>query len=688
MAGTTLEIFPGQRKRSTSLSRHPRTPVRDFVPAVGLVLLLIAAAQLVLPSAAGAISLNPIDWIGKGIDVVTGGVTGGVASIGASVVVKGFIAILNSLFSGLEAHITLKILTWLTSSDAQSGGHVATLYSLTSGMAIGLLGAVLTVSFLRYWLSGLSLSGRGGFEAVEALLRTIAAVAGLLVWPFVFRQLIALGNVSSATILGDPALRSEIAKIINTVVFVTFTPTGVLGLFVSIVLAVAGALLFLGLLFLKVMSGAALTFLYVAMPLAIIVWPLDELAWLSRHAFRAFFALVLIPVIWALIFATFAAVSVNALEFQGASGFVNQVTQPLVAIAMLWLTVTIPRTLFKLATGGLGLTRHGGGFLSHAGSYLAARQASAFLTDRGLLPFGPGGFTNGEDAPAQPGASRGPTTDGVWTDARDPNASGGDGDPGSGSAAGNVGEVVEQLAASTAGPAAAAAEAAGAVTDAAGDSEAPADFAPAHDDGTQTGAADTEVQVPAGAVEATGPAVGRFRPARDNPALGAMSGPPQTDANQKALGETLANVRNLPPPPVEAIHAAWRNLESTSPGVHQRMRQAYDQGGANAVRLEAARLSTSDQISNAQAQDLVTTARAAEHQMIEPLLGIEAPPQVAPSSAGNVPATPVSPSPAGTPPPPSAPAAREAFTREQSAHAAERDEAWRDAGPSVQPHID
>ena len=124
----------------------------------------------------------------------------------------------------------------------------------------------------------------------------------------------------------------------------------------------------------KVLVGATVTFLYVAMPLACVVWPVDELSWLARYAVRSFVALLVVPVVWALIFATFAEVTVNALTFQGAHGFVNQITQPLVAIAMLWMAVTIPRTLFKLASGSLGLGRHGGGFFSRAGSYMIARQ--------------------------------------------------------------------------------------------------------------------------------------------------------------------------------------------------------------------------------------------------------------------------------------------------------------------------
>ena len=661
------------RPRRPTLARHRGRRIRafahDYAPSIAVAALLVAVTQallLALPSSASALDLNPIHWVAS-----LGGLA---ASLGSDVVVKGFVAILNSLFSGLEARLTLSVLTWLTSIDNQSGGHIASLYSLTSGMAIGLLGAVMTVSVVRYWLSGLSMSGSGGFEAVEGLLRTLAAVGALLAWPFLFNQLIAISNIASATVLGDEALRHEIATIINTVVFVTFAPGGEVGLFISIVVAVAGALLFLGLLFLKVMVGAAITFLYIAMPLAIILWPIDELAWLARYAARAFISLLIVPVVWALIFATFAAVSVDALNFQGAHGFVNQVTQPLVAIAMLWLTVTIPRTLFKLASGGLGMGRHSGGFVSHAGSFLAARQASEFLTESGMMPFGRNGFASQSDGAQSQSKGAGSTQEGPQSDGGGPS---GDAAPGGGDAAAvaapAVAEVVEQLAAASGGPAAAAAEVASVGAEAA---SVGADAgAPAQSD-------ERSEQPPAGSEHAVGPSVGALRPQRDNPNT-AEARPPVTPANAKVLDQALAQARNLPRPPLEAAHAAYRGLGADA---QQKMAEAYEGGGARAVQRETALMSTSDRISNAQSQDLMTMARASEHGMVESLMGLpdtesSLHAQSAPSQGTSAPAaTAYRPAVTEVPHGP--------WTPEESAHREVRDDAWRRAGPSINPRQD
>lgn len=642
----------------------------DYGPVVGAAALIVAAVQawsMFAAAPADALDLNPTHWVSS--------LTGDVAGLGSSVFVRGFVAILNSLFTGLEAKLSLQVLTWLTLTADQTGGHVAALYNLTSGMAIGLLGAVLTVSIVRYWISGLSLSGSGGFEAIEGLLRTLAAVGFLLVWPFLFGQLIAVSNIASATILGDPSLRTEVAHIINTVVLVTFAPGGAVGLFISIVVAVAGAILFLGLLFMKVMIGAAITFLFVAMPLAGILWPIDELSWVARYAVRAFVALLIVPVVWALIFATFAAVSVNALEFQGAHGFINQVTQPLVAIAMLWLTITVPRTLFKLASSGLGLGRHGGGFVSRAGSYLAARQGGEFLAAQGLLPFGRNGFATAEpSSPVRPQRS-GPTASGGLRTTTAGSTSVVGGAASAGATAGIAEAAAEIVAAGKVGGAGAAAGKASeasevGVTGTRGEEHRSAELDP-----------DRE--------EARGPAVGRTRPIRDhrNP-VGAR--PPVNPGNTAALEQAMAQSKNMPPPSVEEAHSAARRLE---PGVRQHMSDAYEQGGPKAVQREMALLLTSTQISNPQAQDFMTLARASEHGLIEGVIGVPPPSSAAPASEPppstrpSTPQPPVAPyRPGVTQQPP--PTTEPEWTPERSAHRETRDDAWRRGGTGVNPHQD
>ena len=133
------------RRRAT----HCATSCRTTGPRSAcwwLVVAAVEAASLLAPSNAQA-DLNPFHWVGSLLSGATG--------LTSSLFVRGFVAILNALFSGFEAKLTLGALTWLTSIDNQTRQATSSaLYSLTSGMSLGLLGAVLTVSIVRYWIVG------------------------------------------------------------------------------------------------------------------------------------------------------------------------------------------------------------------------------------------------------------------------------------------------------------------------------------------------------------------------------------------------------------------------------------------------------------------------------------------------------------------------------------------------------
>ena len=68
----------------------------------------------------------------------------------------------------------------------------------------------------------------------------------------------------------------------------------------------------------KIVVSASTALVFVAMPLAVMLWVIPELAWIARAAMRAFAVVLVIPLAWALCFATFAAVGVDALALKGA----------------------------------------------------------------------------------------------------------------------------------------------------------------------------------------------------------------------------------------------------------------------------------------------------------------------------------------------------------------------------------
>lgn len=372
--------------------------------AWGPVLALVGVISAVVAA------IRPTDATAAGIPLVPDAIDP-VTAIGNAVgntITKGFEDILNFLFGGIQAELSLAVLRWLTSINADTQGRVHELYKLTSGMSFGLLGAVMTVAVLRYYIAGLSQSGSGGYEAIEGFTRTIGAVLLILAWPFLFKELIALVNAASAAVLSAPSVRADLATLFRAAIVGKFS-IGPIGAFLSIITVVAGSLLFMGLILLKITLAVTTVVLYVAMPLAIILWPVSELSWIVRYVGKLFVTVLIIPVAWAILFATFAAVSVNAITFQGGGDFLEKLIQPLVGISLLMLAVGMPKALVGLAKITAGGGGGGGGFVGRAGSFMFARQAESFLGAQGMLPYGQGntGFMQGSARAAQGAAAVG-----------------------------------------------------------------------------------------------------------------------------------------------------------------------------------------------------------------------------------------------------------------------------------------
>jgi hypothetical protein len=139
-----------------------------------------------------------------------------------------------------------------------------------------------------------------------------------------------------------------------------------------IVIAVLASLLLLALLLLKLVVSVSTVLVFVAMPAAVVLWPIPACAWLARLCARAFAVCLLVPACWALCFAATAAVGVDALGFQGSrSGVLDQLLEPLVAIMLLYVAVTLPRSLARVAMLGGGIP--GTGLVSRAVGYSAGR---------------------------------------------------------------------------------------------------------------------------------------------------------------------------------------------------------------------------------------------------------------------------------------------------------------------------
>ncbi|WP_231398405.1 hypothetical protein [Conexibacter woesei] len=291
----------------------------------------------------------------------------------------------DMLFGGIQASVTQVVLTYLTAIPSFAhDGNIEKLSDLTTALAFGALGAVMTISIIRYWLSGLSLSGQGGAEAVEGFTRSIWAALMILAWPWVFDQAVAIFNSATAGIMGAPSVQDDLKNMFRDFTISTFVPGP--SMIISLIAELAGVFALLGLLWMKISLTAGTAFLRIAMPVAIVLWPIDEFAWLSRTAAKAMFTCLVVPLIWALLFATFAALGISMFNVPtDGNGWLDQLVRPLAADAILISAITIPKNLLKAAyqPGGGG----GRSGLGSIATYLAMRQAA------GMFSRGGGGST-------------------------------------------------------------------------------------------------------------------------------------------------------------------------------------------------------------------------------------------------------------------------------------------------------
>ena len=345
--------------------------------------------SLAAPESARAIDPNPLHALGDVLDAGADAVTGGIGKLA----VDGFGGIIKALFAWPAKMINRELLAWLVAvpdyaihpasgGAGRDGSNLAQLGATTSAMAFAALGAVGTVSTIRYWAAGLT--GSGGVEALEGLARTVGAALLIVLWPWLFRHAADLANAAGRGLLGSESVLDDTARLL-AVAFLAGVAFNIL----SILVAIAAALLFLALLVSKIAVSAGTAVVFVGMPLALMLWPIPELAWIARAAMRMFATVLAIPLAWAVCFATFAAVGVDALALKGAGKAVDALIMPLVAVALLWLVVALPKTMARMALSGAAA---GGGFASRTASRVAARRVDAAVTQTTSTVSGRGGL--------------------------------------------------------------------------------------------------------------------------------------------------------------------------------------------------------------------------------------------------------------------------------------------------------
>jgi hypothetical protein len=323
--------------------------------AIGFIALLV-----LLVGAAPAEAKTSIPLVGE-IPVV-GPIVEGAEALGEVVlnpteaVLKGFVHLLQAIFGGFAAYLVTEVVAGLLAIPNFDTGHVAGLEQTTTTIAAGMLSAVLTLSILRYYIAGLTNSASGGFEALQGLVRVVAAVGFIVLWPGIFTECLAIPSAFNHALLGSTSVQANVAGLFDAALAVgagAFAINIGLGLIFVILIGLISAVIFISLLWMKVLLSVMMMFLYVSMPLCIVLWPIPELSWLATSAMKALGVAAIMPSVWAILFALSAAVNADVLTFAGSHSIIDTVIiRPLAGDSLMLLCITIPRFLMRTALIG------------------------------------------------------------------------------------------------------------------------------------------------------------------------------------------------------------------------------------------------------------------------------------------------------------------------------------------------
>jgi hypothetical protein len=337
----------------------PRLPFSEHPLALTLLVVLaaLAIAQLLTPAPARA----DVPVIGPIVSGVTG-VLGGVAS---NIFVNGFGALLQFIFASAITELANSFLKDLLDVTPLAGpGAPAGLDQLHTdivGAGWGLLTLSFTGGAIGYWLS--SYTSNGAQQAATAFARTVGAIGLLISSPYIFQLATEAVNQLTAGIIGLPVVTNSMTTLFKgTFVLGALTNGGV-----GMIAALIAVVMALALIFVKITITALLAVLYVLSPLAIGLWPVEQLSWLLRTLLQVAFVVLIFPVLWASCFAVFA---VLAPSFKGSLGALF----PLVSVAALIVAFKLPFALLRISTGS-GLIPSAGKAMSamyHARSLLRA----------------------------------------------------------------------------------------------------------------------------------------------------------------------------------------------------------------------------------------------------------------------------------------------------------------------------
>lgn len=260
-------------------------------------------------------------------------------------VVEGFKKLLTFIF-GDPSEIGRKLVNMLlavpilTNKKAFPGLNEYRGY--VSGGAWGLLGLSFVVASLRYWLS--SYSGSGAYEALTGFFRTCMSIAILLMFPIVFDQVSRFVNVFTAWLVDNPIVGDNLSHgMVGTLATAPLVGGGV-----TMIITIITIIMALILLAVKVVVTCLLAVLFVLSPLAIALYPIEELSWCLQKLVQAMAALLMFPILWAVSFSVFALMSADSL-FGSQGNTINTLLAPMITLASLIIAYRLPFAVLSQA---------------------------------------------------------------------------------------------------------------------------------------------------------------------------------------------------------------------------------------------------------------------------------------------------------------------------------------------------
>ena len=336
---------------------------------------------------------DPVGTVGGIIGDAAGAVGGVIGGAINGTIVAGFKAIISLLFGGLQSAITVALVKWMTTIPNLSTGHVGGLERSVAVGAAGLLAATMTISIVRFWGSGLT--GNGAWAGAEGVLRGAVAAVLIGTWPQIFGLALKASNALHAGILNG-AVEAQLKDLFRDLDVIGLSGGllvgGAVPMILAIIIAVVGMVMLLGLVAMKIVITALTIVLFCSMPLAFVLWPIPELAGVTRFCISTLGAALAIPIVWCLVFGAFAAIGADTFSFsntgkdEGILGTALNaaIIRPLVAIALLYLALVLPRRLLQVVP----FFHSRPGALRHIGTGMAVRAGFNAATPLGNMALG------------------------------------------------------------------------------------------------------------------------------------------------------------------------------------------------------------------------------------------------------------------------------------------------------------